>query len=92
VMTEMLTDILSRAAGLSELRREVTVTMDTDDLCMGAERVVAVADDLRQWADASTDERAAIERYRAVAVVRELANEQWALAARSMRARMSGSM
>jgi hypothetical protein len=91
-MTEMLTDILSRAAGLSELRREVNVTMETDDMCMGAERVVAVADDLRQWADASTDERSAIERYRAVAVVRELANEQWAIAARAMRARLSGAM
>lgn len=84
----MLTEILTRAAGLSELRREVSTTMDSDDMCMGAERVVAVADDMRQWADASTDERSAIERYRAVAVVREYANEQWALATRAMRTRL----
>lgn len=86
----MLSEILTRAAGLSELHREVNTVMDADDLCMGAERAVTVADDMRIWADGSTSERAAIERYRALAVVRELANEQWAAAAREMRTRLSG--
>lgn len=62
--------------------------MDADDLCMRAERVVATANDMHLWADASPSERTAVERYRALAVVRELANEQWAHAAREMRTRI----
>lgn len=66
----------------------MAVAMDADDLCMGAERVVAVAHDMHLWADSSPTERTAVERYRALAVVRELANEQWAAAAREMRTRI----
>lgn len=73
-------------------RQEVSSVMEFDEMCSGAERAVAVASDLHDWADASPSERSAVERYRALAVVRELANEQWSLAARQMRARLSGSM
>lgn len=87
--TEMLGAL--REALNVQPRQEVN-TMDFDDMCQGAERAVAVANDLHDWADASPSERTAVERFRALAVVREMANEQWSVAARTMRTRLPGSM
>lgn len=89
-MTEMLMEAIKAAGILGPGAGEVT--MNADDISMGAERVVAVADDMRYWADNSGDERTAIERYRALATVREFANERWSDAARQMRRELSGSM
>lgn len=70
-------------------RQEVNA-MDFDEMCLGAERAVTVANDLHEWADASPSERTAVERYRALAVVREMANEQWSQTVRALRTRMPG--
>jgi len=90
-MTEMLMEAI-KAAGIMGLPPGEVNAMNADDISMGAERVVAVADDMRYWADNSGDERTAIERYRALATVREFANERWSDAARQLRRQLSGSV
>lgn len=80
-MTQMLTDMLRETMAMPAVKPTHAAV---DEMLMEAERVVAVADSLRVWANNSPDDRAT-ERWRAVALVREYANEKWSEAAGRVR-------